>query len=163
VMTKPPERSPRGGLKVFYKAEDDYGIVSAEARVKRILPKPDTSSTAWARPEKTGPRLPYERPPALTLNLQRSYPQLAQRYSLHEIGEHPWAGMKVELTLVAKDLAGQVGKSETIEFPLPERRFTKPLARAVVEQRRRLAADSRDRIVVAKALDALTTEPEGFI
>ena len=46
---------------------------------------------------------------------------------------------------------------------LPERRFTKPLARAVVEQRRRLAEDPRDRLAVARALDALTLEPEGFI
>jgi uncharacterized protein (TIGR02302 family) len=163
ALTKPPERSPRGGLKLFYKAEDDYGIVSAEARIRRLAPKPDTSTTAWARPEKTGSRLPYERPPALALNLPRAYPKLAEGHSLHEIGDHPWAGMKVELTLIARDLAGQVGKSETIEVTLPERRFTKPLARAVVEQRRRLAEDSRDRLSVAKALDALTAEPEGFI
>jgi uncharacterized protein (TIGR02302 family) len=163
VLTKPPERSARGGLKVFYKAEDDYGIVSAEARIRRILPTPDTSSTAWARPEKKGAKLPYERPPVLTLSLPRSYPKLAEGHSLHEIADHPWAGMKVELTLVARDLAGQVGKSETIEITLPVRRFSKLLARAVVEQRRRQAADSRDRLLVAKALDALTTEPAGFI
>jgi uncharacterized protein (TIGR02302 family) len=163
ALIKPPTRSPRGGLKVFYKAQDDYGIVSAEARIRRILPKPDTSSTAWARPEKKGAKLPYERPPVLTLQMKKSYPKVAEGHSLHEIADHPWAGMKVELTLVARDLAGQVGKSETIEITLPERRFTKPLARAVVEQRRRLAADSRDRLLVAKALDALTTEPEGFI
>ncbi|MBO0764926.1 MAG: TIGR02302 family protein [Hyphomicrobiaceae bacterium] len=163
TLTKPPERSPRGSLKVFYKVEDDYGVVSAEARIRRIPPKPDTSSTAWARLPNTGPRLPYERPPLLSLTLPRAYPKLAEGHSLHEIGDHPWAGMKVELTLVARDLAGQVGKSETIEITLPERRFTKPLARAVVEQRRHLVEDSRNRLLVAKALDALTTEPEGFI
>src|SRR5262245_40590481 len=114
-MTKPPERSGRGSLKIFYKVEDDYGVVSAEARIRRIVPKEDTSSTAWAREPKQGARLPYERPPVLALNLPRSYPKKAEGQSLHEIGEHPWAGMKVELTLVAKDLAGQVGKSETIE------------------------------------------------
>jgi len=163
VLTKPPEKSARGGLKVFYKAEDDYGVVSAEARIRRILPKPDISSTAWARPEKKGAKLPYERPPVLALRLPRAYPKLAEGHSLHELGEHPWAGMKVELTLIARDLAGQAGKSETIEITLPERRFTKPLARAVVEQRRKLVEDSRDRLIVAKALDALTTEPAGFI
>ncbi|HEY1243548.1 MAG TPA: TIGR02302 family protein [Hyphomicrobiaceae bacterium] len=163
TLTKPPERSPRGSLKVFYKVEDDYGVVSAEARIRRIAPKPDTSSTAWARPPKTGPRLPYERPPLLALNLPRAYPKQAEGHSLHEIGDHPWAGMKVEMTLVARDLAGQVGKSETIEITLPERRFTKPLARAVVEQRRHLVEDSRNRLLAAKALDALTMEPEGFI
>jgi uncharacterized protein (TIGR02302 family) len=163
TLTKPPERSPRGGLKIFYRVEDDYGVTSAEARVRRIAPKPDTSSTAWARPNNTGPRLPYERPPQLTLNLPRAYPKSAEGHSLHEIGDHPWAGMKVELTLVARDLAGQVGKSETIEVTLPERRFTKPLARAVIEQRRHLVEDSRNRVLVAKALDALAIEPVGFI
>jgi uncharacterized protein (TIGR02302 family) len=49
AMTKQPERSPRGSLKLFYKVEDDYGVVAAEARIRRILPKEDTSSTAWAR------------------------------------------------------------------------------------------------------------------
>ena len=71
--------------------------------------------------------------------------------------------MRVELTLVAKDFAGQIGKSETIEITLPERRFTKPLARAVIEQRRKLVEDPRDRLLIAKAIDALTLEPEDFI
>jgi uncharacterized protein (TIGR02302 family) len=163
VLTKPPERSPRGSLKIFYKVEDDYGVVSADARIRRIAEKPDTSSTAWARPGNEGARLPYERPPALTLNLPRSYPKAAEGHSLHEIGDHPWAGMKVGMTLIARDLAGQAGRSETIEITLPERRFSKPLARAVVEQRRYLAEDSRNRLKVARALDALTTEPAGFI
>ena len=77
-MTKEPERSPRGSLKLFYKAEDDYGIVSAEARIRRLTPKADTSSTAWAREQKKGARPPYERPPALTLRLPRAYAKTAE-------------------------------------------------------------------------------------
>ena len=46
---------------------------------------------------------------------------------------------------------------------LPERRFTKPLARAVVEQRRKLVEDPRDRLQIARAIEALTLEPEEFI
>jgi uncharacterized protein (TIGR02302 family) len=163
AITKEPERSLRGSLKIFFKAEDDYGVVSAEARVRRLTPKADTSSTAWAREPKKGARPPYERPPAMALRLPRSYAKTAEGHSLHEIGDHPWAGMRVELTLIAKDLAGQTGRSETIEITLPERRFTKPLARAVVEQRRRLVEDPRDRVLVAKAINALTLEPEEFI
>jgi len=164
ALTKEPERTPRGGLKLTFKVEDDYGVVSAESRMRRIRSKEDASSTAWARPEANkGPRPPFERPPALVLRLPRAYPKQAEGQSFHEIGDHLWAGMKVELTLVAKDLAGQTGRSEPIEIVLPERRFTKPLARAVVEQRRKLAEDPRDRLQVARALDALTLEPEEFI
>ena len=95
--------------------------------------------------------------------MPRAYPKQAEGTSFHEIGDHPWAGMRVELTLVAKDLAGQTGKSEPIEIALPERRFTKPLARAVVEQRRRLVEDFARPPRVASAIDALTLEPEEFI
>jgi uncharacterized protein (TIGR02302 family) len=164
ALTKDPEKSPRGALKLFFKVEDDYGVVSAETRIRRVRPKEDTTSTAWARPgAKKGPRPPHERPPTLALRLPRAYPKQAEGQSFHEIGDHPWAGMTVELSLVAKDLAGQSGRSAPIELVLPERRFSKPLARAVVEQRRRLAEDPRDRLQVAKAIAALTMEPEGFI
>ena len=48
-LTKEPERTPRGALKLTFKVEDDYGVVSAEGRVRRVRPKEDKSSTAWAR------------------------------------------------------------------------------------------------------------------
>jgi uncharacterized protein (TIGR02302 family) len=164
ALLKEPERSPRGALKLHYKVEDDYGVVAAEAHVRRVAPKADTSKTAWARPElKKGPRPPLERPPMLALRLPTSYPKKAEGHSFNEIGDHPWAGMTVALTLIAKDLAGQTGRSETIEMVLPERRFQKPLARAVIEQRRRLVEDPRDRQQVARALEALTLAPEEFI
>ena len=164
AITKEPEKSPRGALKLFFKVEDDYGVVSAESRIKRMRPKEDKTATAWARAgTKKGARPPHERPPSLALRLPRAYPKQAEGQSFHEIGDHPWAGMKVELSLVAKDLAGQSGRSAPIELVLPERRFSKPLARAVVEQRRRLAEDPRDRPQVARAIAALTLEPEEFI
>jgi len=165
ALTKDPERTPRGGFKLHFKVEDDYGVVSAETRIRRVRPKEDTTATAWARAgtAKKGARPPYERPPALALRLPRAYPKQAEGQSFHEIGDHPWAGMRVELALVAKDLAGQIGRSAPIEVVLPERRFSKPLARAVVEQRRKLSEDPRDRLQVARALDALTIEPEEFI
>src|SRR5690606_28138937 len=49
------------------------------------------------------------------------------------------------------------------ELVLPQRVFKKPLARAIVEQRRKLVEDSRNRKAVERALAALTIEPEGFI
>jgi uncharacterized protein (TIGR02302 family) len=165
AFTKEPERSPRGALKLFYKVEDTYGVVSADAHISRALPKQDHSTTAWARqPQaKKGPRPPLERPPTLTLRLPRAYPKQAEGQSFHELGDHMWAGLPARVTLVARDLAGLTGRSETIELQLPERIFRKPLARAVVEQRRKLVDDPRDRIKVLQALEALTLEPEGFI
>ena len=60
------------------------------------------------------------------------------------------------MTLAARDQAGQVGLSEPYEFILPERNFTKPLAKAVVEQRKKLVREPDSAERVAMALDALT-------
>jgi uncharacterized protein (TIGR02302 family) len=45
---------------------------------------------------------------------------------------------------------------------LPERTFTKPLARALIEQRRNLALDANTRPTVINALDALGIAPDKF-
>jgi uncharacterized protein (TIGR02302 family) len=161
-LTKDPERMPRGSLKLSYKVEDDYGIASAEARITRVRPKPGDPATSWARPKKLGARPPLEKPPVLTLRLPRTNAKQAEGTSYHELSGHPWAGMRVRMVLSAKDQAGQVGKSEPVEFILPQRRFENPIARAVVEQRRHLIEDPRNREQVLVGIDAIAAEPEGF-
>jgi uncharacterized protein (TIGR02302 family) len=107
--------------------------------------------------------LPLERPPELSLRIPRPGAKKIDTSTLLEIGKHPWAGQRVELWLEATDVGGQVGRSKPIEIVLPARHFKNPLARALIEQRRKLAEDSRNRPMVVRALDALTLEPEGFI
>ena len=161
-LSRPPELTPRGSLKLTYKVEDDYGVVSAGADLKRLKDAPQDANKAWARaPAPEGPRAPLMRPPKLELRLPKANTTEAHTY--FEMASHPWAGRKVIMTLTAKDAAGQIGKSAGFEMILPERKFTKPLARAVVEQRKKLMDDSRYRTQVVAALDALTLEPEGFI
>jgi len=67
------------------------------------------------------------------------------------------------LTLTAKDEAGNEGRSEPFNMRLPERLFTKPLARALIEQRRILALDANQNSQVYDALDALMISPELFM
>lgn len=166
ALSKKPERSARGSMKLTYKVKDDYGVASAEARVAKILPKPDElekSVGAWATKKLTGPRPPHERPPVLALKLPRTGATEAETFTHLELGTHPWAGLKVEMWLEAKDVSGQSGKSQPFEIILPQRRFDNPLARAVIEQRRKLAEDPRYRPDVLTAIEALTLEPEGFL
>nr|HML28871.1 DUF4175 family protein [Hyphomicrobium sp.] len=62
AMTKPMSATPRGSMRVTYKAEDDYGVQSAQVKVQRIPPKPVDPAKVWAQPPAlTGPRLPLER------------------------------------------------------------------------------------------------------
>ena len=82
--------------------------------------------------------------------------------TVKDLSEDPYAGADVTLTLTAKDEAGNEGKSEPFNMRLPERLFTKPLARALIEQRRVLALDANQNAQVFTALDALMIAPELF-
>ena len=164
ALSKEPQRLPRGSLKLTYKVADDYGVVSAEGRITRAKPQPGDPATEWARPKANkGPRPPLERPPSLALRLPRANAKEGEAFSYHELTAHPWAGSRVQLVLSAKDAAGQVGKSAPVELILPQRRFMNPIAKAVVEQRRYLVEDPRNRDRVAFAIDSIALEPEGFI
>ena len=83
--------------------------------------------------------------------------------TVKDLSEDPYAGADVTLTLTAKDEAGNEGKSEPFNMRLPERLFTKPLARALIEQRRILALDANKNTDVFEALDALMIAPEVFM
>ena len=163
-MTKELEKTRRGAMKLYYRIEDDYGVASAEAKFERMPLDPADPKTSWARKEiLKGPRPPLARPPKVVLRLPARRAKSPETWSFHELGSHPWAGMPVRMTLVARDHAGNIGRSETKEIVLPERLFFNPFARAVVEQRRKLVYDPRYRPLVLKALDALTTAPEQFV
>lgn len=169
ALIKKPEYSRRGSLKLTYTMTDDYGVAEAEAKVERVESDDLDPATAWARTDLLkGPRPPLERPPQLTLRIPRGKPSDAEvvggeAVTHLELGPHPWAGLDVKMTLVAKDVAGKIGRSETLKLKLPQRQFKKPLARAVIEQRRKLVEDPRYIPQIVKALDALTLAPDGFI
>ena len=168
ALIKDPEPNARGAMKLQYKVEDDYGVVSAEAKFAKLPEAKGDEKTAWARTDVLrGPRPPLERPPSYALRLPgvgtAKAGKAGEALTYLELGAHPWAGLKVRMTLEAKDAAGQIGRSEPRDMVLPARRFNKPLARALVEQRRKLVADPRYRGQVIKGLDALMIAPDGFI
>ncbi len=164
ALTKKPELTPRGSLELIYKVEDDYGVASAAAHVEKARPKDIDPSMAWAQPPPLkGARPPLTRPPVLMLKVPNGTPKEAEATTYLDLASHPWAGMRVMMNLEVRDVAGQLGGTTQVEMVLPERQFTKPLARAVVEQRRKLIDDPRYRDQVMIALDALTAQPDDFI
>ena len=130
--------------------EDDYGVVEAHAD----FALKDDDTPAGAHPLFKAPEFP------LTLPQARTRSGAAQ--TTRDLTAHPWAGAKVEVTLVARDEAGNEGRSEPAEIQLPQRIFVKPVARALIEQRRILALDAAAKPLVLTALDALTIAPESF-
>src|SRR5580698_2594036 len=150
-LTKDPERQQRGSLMLSYHLEDDYGVSEAHATFAR---KDDSASSEAPHPLYGPPDFPLVLPQARTKN--------ANGQTIKDLSDHPWAGAQVLLTLTAKDDGGNEGKSEPTAFQLPERLFTKPVARALVEQRRNLALDANARPLVLTAIDALTLAPDQF-
>jgi len=148
-LAKDPEPQTRGSLALSYRLEDDYGV--AEAHATFALKDP----VAGARP--------LFGPPDFVLALPQARTRNGVGQTTKDMAENPWAGAKVDMTLLAKDDAGNEGRSEPFELTLPERIFVNPLARALIEQRRDLAldAETRDRVLIA--LDALTIAPEKFV
>jgi hypothetical protein len=66
-----------------------------------------------------------------------------RRRADHQGRDRPSLGRaEVVMTLTARDEGGNEGRNEPFAFRLPERAFTKPLAKALVEQRRNLALDA---------------------
>jgi uncharacterized protein (TIGR02302 family) len=159
ALAKDPERQARGSLQMSYKIEDDYGVTEAQAHFAARptdLPKGNASKT-----DKAAPRPLFDAPQfALVLPNARTRNGVGQ--TVKDLSEDPYAGADVTLTLTAKDEAGNEGKSEPFNMRLPERLFTKPLARALVEQRRILALDANQSGQVYAALDALMIAPEIF-
>jgi uncharacterized protein (TIGR02302 family) len=151
-LLKDPERQARGSLRLDYKMDDDYGVVEAHADI--ALKDDEEQSVKGAHPLFKAPEFP------LTLPQARTRAGAAQ--TTRDLTGHPWAGAKAEVTLVARDEAGNEGRSQTVEFQLPMRIFVKPVARALIEQRRLLALDANAKPLVLTALDALTIAPEKF-
>jgi uncharacterized protein (TIGR02302 family) len=136
-----------------YKLEDDYGVTEAHAHFA-VRPGEAPKDAAAARPLFDPPQFALVLPNARTRN--------GVGQTVKDLSEDPYAGADVALTLTAKDEAGNEGHSEPFNMRLPERLFTKPLARALIEQRRTLALDANQNAQVYTALDALMIAPELF-
>jgi uncharacterized protein (TIGR02302 family) len=155
-LIRDPERLARGALRLDYRLEDDYGVIGGEAT---FAPKPSEQQQGQEAPK---PPHPLYDAPKFSLSLPQARTRAGTGQTTHDLTEHPWSGSEVLLTLTVRDEAGNEGKSEPQEVTLPQRLFFKPLARALVEQRRLLALDANAKPVVAEALDALAIAPDKF-
>jgi len=147
--------TPTGGFAIPWQASDDYGI-SLLGGTLVLVEKPASSTNGSNRP------LQYN-PPAFSASLPRLNPKNAKGSAFQDFTAHPWAGQMVSMQMTAKDQAGQIGKSKKITFRLPERYFSKPVARALIEQRRKLFERPGEKFKVVTILAALMAWPDGLI
>jgi uncharacterized protein (TIGR02302 family) len=153
AFSGPPATGARDTLKLTYKAVDDYGVTKAEARIELAGGSGD---------QKPGPVVRGLGPLIVELPVPPQAKQFTQTVS-RDLTAHPYAGMKVAIRLAATDAAGQTGKSATQTMVLPERVFTHPLARALIEQRKVLASGEYGaKTHVIAVVNALSIAPERF-
>ena len=129
-------------LRSHFQASDDYGLTS----IALLLARPGQGE----EPE----RIELMRPAGGTTELDDS--------SYLDLTPHPWAGLPVIVRLEAMDALDQHGLSEPQELVLPAREFQHPVARALVEQRQRLAVMPEERELVARALDEIARAPRRY-
>ncbi len=144
----PPTNSERGALRLEYKAHDDYGVTAATVTVRlAALDIPPTVDRT---------------PVVLPLALPGIQPKEAHNIVFHDLTGHPWAGLPVTLNLTATDGAGQTGQSEEFPLLLPERIFNHPVARAIIEQRKKLTLHPEARTEAAHALAEISARPGAY-
>jgi len=153
TLAKDPESQPRGSMVLNYKVDDDYGVTEAQATFAR-------KETAGAQNQKAA--RPLYGPPEFPLVLPQARTRNGAGQTIKDLTEHPFAGADLSLALVARDQAGNEGRSEPFSMKLPERPFFNLVARSLIELRRMLALDAEVRPRVLVALDALTIAPERF-
>lgn len=147
AFAKPPAPNPRGALEVPYTASDDYGLESVAAEIRRT----------YERGEVVGKEVTELDLPLPALNART-----ANETGYHDLSPHHWAGLPVVMRLRAKDGAGQVGYSEEVKLVLPERQFRHPVARAIVEQRKRLTTEPERRESIASGIEDIAARPDAF-
>lgn len=135
----------RGALSLAFRGSDDYGIVE----LKGVTRLTDSNRALVA-------------PPEFSLTQPGTNDASKPLRQTLDLTDHPLAGLPVELTLIARDASGQEGHSQTIALTLPERPFTVPLARALVELRRNLVLNPANRRQVLVGVEALLIAPAEF-
>ncbi len=150
-LTDVPRANARGTLALAYEVADDYGVIGAEAG----FADPTFENGTKAKRSLVDP-------PRVALGLPAGSGSETAAETTADLSEHPWAGARAALTLLARDAGGNEGKSAKIEIRLPQKPFVNPLARALVEQRRALVLAPDDKAKVTAALEALALAPETF-
>ena len=140
TIPRAPRATLRLALRIDYDAEDDYGLSGIVAELRQF--------TAAG---------PGNEVLELDIPVSARRPRTALGASFHDLTAHIWAGLEVELRLVASDGLGQSGTSKAVRIKLPAREFNHPIARAIIEQRRMLTEAPEKWRDVARSLAGIAS------
>lgn len=128
-----------------YAARQAYGIASLHAELRLVSGKGASAGRVLSVP------IPLD-----------GQPRDASGVATPDLSADPWAGEEVVGRLVATSTSGRNGTSPEARFRLGARKFTSPVAKAVLDIRRRLALGRERAADGAADLAALADMPEPF-
>jgi uncharacterized protein (TIGR02302 family) len=147
AFTEPPSASERKSVKISYEAADDYGVATIMLRVTPRESLPGASDDPI--------EIPIAAPEAKDV----------KRASFEDLTAHPWAGLPVQLQLIVTDAVGHKAQSENADFTLPERVFFHPVARALIDARKKLLQGPFDENVrndTANLMAGIAHQPSNY-
>jgi len=142
-----PAATPQATLRLSYKAKDDYGVKQAHIEIRRVYEQGTVTGLAVHKAD-----LPL---PALSA-------KQVNETTFLDLAPHKWAGLPVVIDMIAADGQKQIGRTKSIKMTLPERVFNHPVARAIIEQRRRLTEQPELRNRVLRGLVGIASVPGAF-
>jgi uncharacterized protein (TIGR02302 family) len=142
-FTDKPAGVESGALKIAYSAKDDYGVAAVDMHIRFAGEQKNIVADPIALPLVSG-----QNEKDLTGN------------SYQDITAHPWAGMKVAAKLIATDTAGQTSESQEIQFILPERSFSNPVALEIIAARKHIILNDTPHFQLLSQISRLIFQPE---
>jgi uncharacterized protein (TIGR02302 family) len=147
AFTDQPSVTERKDVRLAYDAKDDNGVTAVTLRV---TPR-ETLFGISGDP--------------LEIPLASVDEKDVKRVDFKDLTAQPWAGLMVDMQLIAEDSVGHKAESSKIAFTLPERVFFHPIARLLIEERKKLLQnvfDPQSRNEAANLMAGLARQPESF-
>ncbi len=147
-----PKAEKLGALNVGWETSDDYGVKTITAEIS--LADEQANDVGF---ENNGVFL-FD-PPVFKIALRHPGAKSEKGSTTQDLAVHAWAGLFVEMILTATDAAGHQVATPAKRFQMPERNFFKPLAAAIVEQRKTLILNPDAAPDVATMFEAMLAYP----
>ncbi|MCC6598291.1 MAG: DUF4175 family protein [Alphaproteobacteria bacterium] len=147
-ITKEPLFPGQGQFQIPLTLTDDYGVQELQMNMEAAM-----SPVGEPLGEPFGEMRSVMSPPGAAFSMA----------PLYDLSAHPWAGSPALVTFIARDHKGQETKTAPIPIVLPERAFTHPLARALIDVRKQIIrAPDQSYEAALIALERILMHPESF-
>ncbi|MDX1738119.1 MAG: DUF4175 family protein, partial [Alphaproteobacteria bacterium] len=134
----------RDSLRIPYAAYDDYVIMQVNAQISlSSFPSGSSDETYMSSQNQVEDTPNSQDVIEISLLKSNATRKDIKSRAFVDLTSHPWAGLQVQMKLVAYDALMQKGQSHSQLITLPQKIFTHPVARQIIRLRRQVSATQR--------------------